>query len=202
MLAAISTGGVYRTDDGGDSWYPSNTGVKAEFMPGERTYPEFGQCVHKVARHPGRPDRLYLQNHGGVYRSDDGGDTWQDIAPGLPAEFGFPIVVHPHDPDTVVRLPDRRRRRPLAGRRPRPGLALDATRGESWEPLGDGALPDDYYVAVMRDAMCADDPRPTHGLYFGGRNGARLGLARRGRDLDRGRTATCPTSCAVRAAAI
>ena len=82
VLAAISTGGVYRTDDGGDSWYPSNTGVKAEFMPGDRSYPEFGQCVHKVTRHPARPDRLYLQNHGGVYRSDDGGDTWQDIAPG------------------------------------------------------------------------------------------------------------------------
>ena len=125
VLAAISTGGVYRTDDGGDSWYPSNTGVKAEFFPGERTYPEFGQCVHKVTRHPARPDLLYLQNHGGVYRSEDGGDTWQDIAPGLPSEFGFPIVVHPHDPETRLRVPDHRRRCPLAGRRARPRLALD-----------------------------------------------------------------------------
>ena len=127
VLAAISTGGVYRTDDGGDSWYPSNTGVKAEFMPGERTYPEFGQCVHKVTRHPARPDRLYLQNHGGVYRSDDGGDTWQDIAPGLPAEFGFPIVVHPHDPETRLRLPDHRRRRALAGRRATPASGARPT---------------------------------------------------------------------------
>ena len=114
VLAAISTGGVYRTDDAGASWYPSNTGVKAEFFPGERTYPEFGQCVHKVTRHPEAPDLLYLQNHGGVYRSEDGGDSWQDIAPGLPSEFGFPIVVHPHDP--TASTPSRSWTPALAGR--------------------------------------------------------------------------------------
>ena len=170
VWAAISTGGVYRTDDGGESWAPSNTGVKVEFMPGDRNYPEFGQCVHKVTRAAGMPDRLYLQNHGGVYRSDDGGATWNDIAPGLPSEFGFPAVAHPQDPDTAYYFP----LDGAGGRWPVDGQArVWRTRdaGSSWEPLGEGDLPDDFFVAVMRDAMCADD-HDTPGLYFGGRNGS------------------------------
>jgi hypothetical protein len=170
VIAAISTGGVYRTTDGGASWEPANQGVKAEFFPGERNYPEFGQCVHKIARHPGKPDRLYLQNHGGVYRSDDAGDSWQDIAPGLPTEFGFAMVVHPHDPDTVFTFPitDAGARWPVDGKA-RVWRSRDA--GTTWEPLGEGSLPDDYFVAVMRDAMCTDG-QDAAGLYFGGRNGA------------------------------
>ncbi len=170
VIAAISTGGVYRTGDGGRSWEPANKGVKAEFMPGDRHYPEFGQCVHKVARHPGKPDRLYLQNHGGVYRSDDAGDSWHDIAPGLPTEFGFAMVVHPHDPDTVFTFPiaDAGARWPVDGKA-RVWRSQDA--GATWESLGEGSLPDDYFVAVMRDAMCTDAHEPA-GLYFGGRNGA------------------------------
>ena len=170
MLAAISTGGVYRTADGGESWEPSNTGVKAEFMPGERSYPEFGQCVHKVARDPGDSDRLFLQNHGGVYRSDDGGGSWQDIAPGLPSEFGFAMVTHPRTPATAYTFPitDAGARWPVDGHA-RVWRTTDA--GESWEELGDGDLPDGYFAAVMRDAMCADQHDPA-GLYFGGRNGA------------------------------
>ena len=170
IIAAISTGGVYRTRDGGASWEPANQGIKAEFMPGERSYPEFGQCVHKVARHPANPDRLYLQNHGGVYRSDDGGDTWQDIAPGLPTEFGFAMVVHPHEPDTVFTFPitDAGARWPVDGKA-RVWRSRDA--GGTWEPLGADDLPEDYFVAVMRDAMCADT-HDSAGLYFGGRNGA------------------------------
>lgn len=169
LIAAISTGGVYRTADGGASWGPANVGIKAEFMPGDRHYPEFGQCVHKVAR-SSDPDRLYLQNHGGVYRSDDGGDSWLDIAPGLPSEFGFPVVAHPRDPDTAYLFP----LSDASGRWPEDGQALvwrSRDAGATWEPLGKGALPDGFFVAVMRDAMCHDGRDPL-GLYVGGRNGS------------------------------
>jgi Sortilin, neurotensin receptor 3, len=170
LLAAISTGGVYRTSDNGASWAPANVGIKAEFFPGERNYPEFGQCVHKVTRNPAMPDRLYLQNHGGVYRSDDGGDSWNSIAEGLPGEFGFAIVAHPHDPDTVYVFPvsDATARWPSGGHA-RVWRSRDA--GETWQELGAGELPDNYFVAVMRDAMCVDD-HPSVGVYVGGRNGS------------------------------
>ena len=169
VLVALSTGGVYATSDGGESWAPSNTGVKAEFFPGERNYPEFGQCVHKVARDAVNPERLYLQNHGGVYRSDDGGASWNDIAPGLPTEFGFAMVAHPHRADTAYNFPitGAEARWPVDGKA-RVYRTTDA--GSSWDPLGEGALPDGYFTAVMRDAMCADDHEQV-GLYFGGRNG-------------------------------
>ncbi len=170
VLAAISTGGVYRTTDGGKSWEPSNEGIKAEFYPGERNYPEFGQCVHKVARHPANPDRLFLQNHGGVYRSDDGGSSWQDIAPGLPSEFGFATMVHPHQPDTAYVFPIADAGAPLAGRRQGTGLP-DPGRRRDLGAAGGGQPPRRVYAAVMRDAMCTDD-HATAGLYFGGRNGS------------------------------
>lgn len=169
VLAALSTGGVYTSADGGESWAPSNQGIKAEFFPGERNYPEFGQCVHKVARDAVDPERLYLQNHGGVYRSDDGGESWTDIAPGLPSEFGFAMVAHPRRADTAFNFPIAA----AEGRWPVDGKARvyrTADAGSSWEPLGEGALPEDYYAAVMRDAMCADDHAEV-GLYFGGRSG-------------------------------
>ena len=169
VTAALSTGGVYRTTDGGTSWEPRNRGIRADFLPEGEQYPEFGQCVHKITRHPSRPERLYLQNHGGVYRSDDEGGTWTSIGDGLPADFGFPIVVHPHDPDTVFVFPINggdRRYPPQA--KARVWRSRDA--GETWEELDDG-LPDAFFVAVMRDAMCVDD-HTTAGLYFGARNGS------------------------------
>ncbi|WP_139981260.1 WD40/YVTN/BNR-like repeat-containing protein [Nocardioides litoris] len=169
VTVAISTGGVYQTADAGRSWTPRNVGVRADFLPEGSQYPEFGQCVHKVARHPSRPDRLYLQNHGGVYRSDDHAATWHPIADGLPSDFGFPVVVHPHEPDTLYVWPNgagESRYPPNA--RARVWRSRDA--GASWEPLDHG-LPDRFYVSVMRDAMCADDHGPA-GLYVGARNGA------------------------------
>lgn len=169
ITAALSSGGVYRTTDGGASWTARNVGIRAEFLPEGQQFPEFGQCVHKVARHPDRPERLFAQNHGGVYRSDDAGDTWQEIHAGLPANFGFPIVVHPHQPDTVYVFP----LDASSGRHPVDGQAAvwrSRDAGESWEELREG-LPRDFYVAVMRDAMAADD-HATPGIYFGGRNGA------------------------------
>jgi hypothetical protein len=171
LTAAISTGGVYRTTDGGDSWSPRNQGIRAEFLPEGQQYPEFGQCVHKVARHPSRPERLFLQNHGGVYRSGDEGGTWDYIADGLPADFGFPIVVDPRDPDTVYVFP----LGGAGGRYPPDGKALvwrSQDAGETWQPLGgaEGGLPQQFFVGVMRDGMCVDDHDQT-GLYIGARDG-------------------------------
>jgi photosystem II stability/assembly factor-like uncharacterized protein len=198
VTAALSTGGVYQTSDGGASWEPRNRGIRAEFMPEGEQFPEFGQCVHKVARHPARPERLFLQNHGGVYRSDDHGGSWQSIADGLPAEFGFPIVVHPHDPDTVYVFPINggdRRYPPDA--KARVWRSRDA--GDSWEEMGKG-LPDAFFVAVMRDAMCTDDHEPA-GVYFGARNGAVWGSTDEG-DTWRLLVSDLPDVLAVRAAAV
>ncbi|KQZ67609.1 WD40/YVTN/BNR-like repeat-containing protein [Nocardioides sp. Root151] len=168
LTVAISTGGVYQTDDGGETWQPRNDGIRAEFLPEGQQYPEFGQCVHKVARHPDAPDRLFLQNHGGVYRSDDQGGRWESIADGLPADFGFPMVVHPHNPETIFVFPIQGgdARYPVDAKA-RVWRSTDA--GASWQELGTG-LPEGFFVAVMRDAMDADSHDPA-GLYFGGRNG-------------------------------
>jgi photosystem II stability/assembly factor-like uncharacterized protein len=198
VTAALSTGGVYQTNDGGGSWQPRNQGIRAEFLPEGQQYPEFGQCVHKVTRHPSRPERMFLQNHGGVYRSDDHGESWESIADGLPSTFGFAIVVHPHQPDTIYVFPigGGDRRYPPDGKA-RVWRSRDA--GGSWEELGKG-LPDSFYVAVMRDAMCADDHDPA-GIYFGARNGSVWGSADEG-DTWRQIVADLPDVMVVRAAAI
>lgn len=169
VLVAISSGGAYRTSDGGATWAPANQGVKAEFMPGDRHYPEFGQCVHKVARDATDPERLFLQNHGGVYHSTDGGGSWHYIADGLPAEFGFAMVTHPRQAGTAYTFPisDAGARWPVDGHA---RVWRTTDEGGSWTELGDGSLPDGFFAAVMRDAMCADALDPA-GLYFGGRNG-------------------------------
>jgi hypothetical protein len=169
VTAAISTGGVYQSADGGDTWEPRNQGIRAEFLPEGEQYPEFGQCVHKVTRHPSRPERLFLQNHGGVYRSDDHGSSWTYIGDGLPSDFGFPIVVHPGEPDTIFVFPNGAG----DGRYPPGGKARvwrSRDAGGTWEELGEG-LPDGFYVGVMRDAMSHDGQDPL-GLYLGARNGA------------------------------
>ncbi len=174
MTVAISSGGVYQTADGGGSWTARNQGLRADFLPEDQQYPEFGQCVHKIDRHPSRPERLFLQNHGGVYRSDDHAATWTYIADGLPADFGFPVVVHPHEPDTVFVFPigGGDRRYPPDGRA-RVWRSGDA--GETWSASEQG-LPEHFFVGVMRDAMWADDHDPA-GLYLGARNGAVWGSA-------------------------
>lgn len=167
MYVAISTGGVYRTCDGGQSWTAQNRGVRVTFMPNK--YPDFGQCVHKIVMHPARPERLFLQNHWGVYRSDDGAESWTDIAGGLPSDFGFAMIVLPRKPECVCIAPveSDEFRCSCDGH-----LRIYRTRnaGSSWEALSRGLPQRAAYETVLRDAMTTDTCDPT-GIYFGTRSG-------------------------------
>jgi len=163
MWIAVSTGGCYYTDDGGQTWNPRNKNVLADFSP--EKYPEYGQCVHKIAMHPSQPETLYQQNHCGMYRSDDGGENWIDIGEGkLPSRFGFPIVVHPHDPDTAYIVPEEadQYRVSIEGK-----FVVWRTRdrGESWEPLTNG-LPQQAHLVALREAMTTDTYEDA-GIYVG-----------------------------------
>jgi hypothetical protein len=173
LFVAISTGGCYRSDDGGATWRTAHRGVRADFLPDK--HPEFGQCVHKVVMHPARPERLFLQNHWGLYRSDDAGATWKDIAANVPSDFGFAMTIHPHDPETVYIVPlesDEFRVTP-EGR-----LRVYRTRdaGASWEALTRGLPQRDALETVLRDGMDADRLNPA-GVYFGTRSGKIFGSA-------------------------
>ncbi|MBI1799101.1 MAG: exo-alpha-sialidase [Candidatus Eisenbacteria bacterium] len=167
LTVAVSAAGVYRSDDGGHTWQVRNHGVRAEFLPDK--YPEFGQCVHKIVHHPSNPDRLFLQNHWGLYRSDNGGDSWKDIANGVPSDFGFAMSMHPHDPDTVYILPIES---DLFRCTPDARLRVYRTRdgGASWESLENGLPQKDAFETVLRDGMDVDRLNPA-GVYFGTRSG-------------------------------
>ena len=197
MLIAISTGGVYRTDDGGRSWQPRNNGVRAEFLPNKQ--PEFGQCVHKVVHHPSQPERLFLQNHWGLYRSDDWGDSWTDIANGVPSDFGFAMVTHPHDPDTVYIVPLQSDEFRIV---PEAKLRVYRTRdaGASWHPLGDGLPQEKAYESVLRDGLAADTHEDA-GIYFGTRSGKLFASSDAG-DHWMPIIETLPPICCVKAAVI
>lgn len=168
MIVGISAAGVYRSDDGGKSWTRRNKGVRIEGGPPHA--PHFGpQCAHKLRYDARNPDRIYLQNHPGVYRSDDGGDSWIDIAEGLPSQFGFPLVAHPSRADIAYLIPleSDHFRVPLEG-----AVRVWRTRdaGASWEPMGEGLPPRDAYFSILRDAFTSDGLDPA-GLYFGTRGG-------------------------------
>ena len=174
---AISAGGVYATEDAGRTWQARNRGIGVMFMP--EKYPEFGQCVHKFAMHPSRPERLFLQNHWGLYRSINCGETWQDVANGLPSDFGFAMVMHPHDPDCLYIVPmesDEFRCTPEGA------LRVYRTRnaGGSWEPLTRGLPQKGAYETVVRDAMSVDSLEPA-GVYFGTRSGQLYGSSDEGK---------------------
>lgn len=159
----ISTGGHYASRDGEQNFAPENVGVGAGFMPDR--FPEYGQCVHKIAAHPDQPDRLYMQNHGGfaddsslgVLRSDDGGRTWQSISKGLPSDFGFPIAVHPHDPDTVYVAPLEAATRTCPGGQP--AIWRSESAGHRWQRLTSGLPKKEAWFTVLRDALDLDDGR-------------------------------------------
>ena len=173
LAVAISTGGVYRSDDAGATWRASNSGIRADFMPEGQRYPEYGQCVHRVARDASNADTLFLQNHGGLYRSDDNGATWQDIANGVPSDFGFPVVTHPHKTATAYVIPNGD-----AFNRWTPEARLRVYRtedgGGSWEPLTRGLPQKNAYITVLRDSFSSDAFDPA-GLYFGTRSGELYG---------------------------
>lgn len=177
MHLGISTGGHYLSEDGGRSFTAANNGVGAGFVPDP--FPEFGQCVHKLAAHPAAPGRLYMQNHGGwaewhgpggprpdigVLRSDDHGKTWRSIAKGLPTDFGFPIVVHPQDPDVVYVMPLEPMTRTCPGGAP--AVWRSENGGDAWQKLDEGLPKKDTYFTVLRDAMTVDDLK-SPALYFG-----------------------------------
>jgi hypothetical protein len=176
IRVAISTGGMYVTEDSGSTWRPSNQGVSAVFLPDK--YPEFGQCVHKVVQSKQRPERMFLQNHWGLFRSDDRGESWTDIANGVPSDFGFCMAIHPEDPDCAWIVPIEA---DVFRCTPEGKLRVYRTRnaGASWEPMTEGLPQQDAFETVLRDAMAVDPLSPT-GVYFGTRSGKLYGSADEG----------------------
>ena len=167
LVIAMSTGGVYRSADSATGWEPANKGITVVFGPDP--YPEYGQCVHRIAMDAEDPNRLYAQNHGGVFRSDDGGTSWQPIMEGLPADFGFVVLAHPTRGGTAWVIPiDDETMFPPGGR-----LRLWRTddAGGTWREVGDG-LPDDHYASVLRDAAHVTDIDGIAAIAFGTRNGS------------------------------
>jgi photosystem II stability/assembly factor-like uncharacterized protein len=165
----LTAGGTFRTDDDGVTWTPLNKGVAADFLGDP--YPEAGQCVHKLLLHPARPNRLWQQNHCGVYRSDDCGEFWERLeGNGLPSGFGFPIMLDPKDPDVAFVIPERSMEYHYG---PGGRLCVYRTRdaGQTWHLMSDG-LPERSWTAVLREASAFD----TESLYFGTQSGSFFAL--------------------------
>ncbi|MGB9279849.1 MAG: exo-alpha-sialidase [Pseudonocardiaceae bacterium] len=163
MVVAISSAGVFRTDDAGKSWRPINRGLHSVGIPDPTA--EVGHCVHRLAMHPSRPDVLFMQKHWDVMRSDDGGESWHEISGDLPSDFGFSIDVHAHEPDTVYVIPiksDSEHYPPEGKLR----VYRSRTGGNEWEALTTGLPQHDCYVNVLRDAMAVDS-LDSCGIYFG-----------------------------------
>jgi photosystem II stability/assembly factor-like uncharacterized protein len=168
MYVAISAAGTFRTEDGGETWAPANAGVAADFLPDP--FPELGQCVHKLLLHPGRTDRLWQQNHCGVYRSDDRGESWERLeGNGLPSGFGFPLALSPRDPDVAFVVPEESSENRVTpdGRL---GVYRTRDRGAGWELLANG-LPQRAWGAVMREGLASDRLDP-YGVYLGTQSGS------------------------------
>jgi photosystem II stability/assembly factor-like uncharacterized protein len=163
IFIAISAAGAFRTDDGGTTWQPINRGLKSEHIP-EPTA-EVGHCVHRIAMHRSRPSVLFMQKHWDVMRSDDAGESWHEVSGNLPTDFGFPIEVHAHEPDTIYVVPitsDSQHYPPEGKLR----VYRSRSGGNEWEALTKGLPQRDCYVNVLRDAMAVDS-LDSCGVYFG-----------------------------------
>jgi len=174
IFIAISAAGAFRTDDGGQTWKPANSGLKSPYeLPDPDA--EVGHCVHRIALHPSRPGVLYMQKHWDIMRSDNAGDSWHEVSGNLPTDFGFPIDVHAHEPETVFVVPiksDSEHFPPEGKLR----VYRSRTGGNEWEPLSKGLPQRDCYVNVLRDAMSVDSLQPC-GVYFGTTGGQVYGSA-------------------------
>jgi BNR/Asp-box repeat len=164
IYVAISAAGVFRSDDSGQTWRARNRGLKAQFeLPDPDA--EVGHCVHRIAMHPSRPDVLFMQKHWDVMRSNDGAESWYEVSGNLPTDFGFPIDVHAHEPETIYVVPiksDSEHFPPDGKLR----VYRSRTGGDEWEALTNGLPQHDCYVNVLRDAMAVDSLDPC-GIYFG-----------------------------------
>ncbi len=174
IYVAISAAGVFRTDDGGETWKPINRGLQSPYeLPDPDA--EVGHCVHRIALHPSRPDVLFMQKHWDVLRSDNAGEMWTEISGNLPSDFGFPIDVHAHEPETIYVVPitsDSLHYPPEGKLR----VYRSRTGGNEWEALTKGLPQQDCYVNVLRDAMAVDTLDPC-GIYFGTTGGQVYGSA-------------------------
>jgi photosystem II stability/assembly factor-like uncharacterized protein len=173
IFVAISSAGSFRSDDGGATWKPINRGLRSEYIPDPDA--EIGHCVHRIALHPSRPSVLFMQKHWDVMRSDDAGDTWHEISGNLPSDFGFPIVVHAHEPETIYVVPiksDTEHYPPEGKLR----VYRSRTGGNEWEALTNGLPQSHCYVDILRGAMSVDTLDPC-GVYFGTTGGQVYGSA-------------------------
>jgi photosystem II stability/assembly factor-like uncharacterized protein len=163
IYIAISAAGAFRTNDGGKTWQPINRGLRSQHIPDPTA--EIGHCVHHIAMHSSRPNVLFMQKHWDVMRSDNAGDSWQEVSGNLPTDFGFAIDVHAHEPETIYVVPiksDSEHFVPDAKLR----VYRSRTGGNEWEPLSKGLPQHDCYVNVLRDAMAVDS-LDSCGVYFG-----------------------------------
>ena len=164
IFVAISAAGAFRTDDDGKTWTPINKGLKSAYELPDPTA-EVGHCVHRIAMHSSRPGVLFMQKHWDVMRSDNAGDSWQEVSGNLPSDFGFPIDVHAHEPETIYVVPiksDSEHFPPDGKLR----VCRSRTGGNEWEALTNGLPQSDCYVNVLRDAMAVDSLEQC-GIYFG-----------------------------------
>ena len=163
IFIAISAAGVFRSDDAGTSWRPMNRGLRSEFMPDPNA--DVGHCVHRIALHPSRPEVLFMQKHWDVMRSDDAGESWHEVSGNLPSDFGFPIDVHAHEPETIYVVPiesDSLHYPPEGKLR----VYRSRSGGNEWQALTQGLPQSDCYVNVLREAMAVDS-LDSCGIYFG-----------------------------------